>query len=112
MVHKYEASMRIPGPAGATYTFFLVFASFVLAVRYVAVAACLELPSITLSRINMVMSRAWALCTPLLPSFDACFGWIHCLARQEAEEVASQVQGLKQQLGIDDVDQLVEDYPR
>lgn len=31
---------------------------------------------------------------------------------QEAEEVASQVQGLKQQLGIDNVDQLVEDYPR
>ena len=31
---------------------------------------------------------------------------------QEAEEVANQVQGLKQQLGIDNVDRLVEDYPR
>ena len=31
---------------------------------------------------------------------------------QEADEVASQVQQLKQQLGTDHVDQLVEDYPR
>ena len=33
-------------------------------------------------------------------------------AEQEADEVAAQVVGLKEQLGSSKVDQLVEDYPR